>query len=83
MMSFKSVSRCLLAASALVLPMKAFAFDWSACQKDIKTHCKATDKTDKEIFDCLEKVENKLTKACYDAHEKYEKEAGVKDDAKD
>lgn len=83
MMTFKTVNRCLLAISATVLPAKAFAFDWSACNKEIKANCQPSDKSDKEIFDCLEKVEKKLAKPCYDAHEKYENEAGMKDTDKD
>lgn len=70
-----------LAVASVVLSIMstaATAFDWKACNADLKKHCSAA-KDDDKIFACLEKVEKKLSKACYDAHEKFEKEAGKTD----
>ncbi len=71
-----------VATGLALMPARAFAFDWAACNKDIKKSCpKATG--DDAIFECLEKVEKKLSKPCYEAHEKFEKEKGKADKDKD
>jgi hypothetical protein len=82
-MKYNTVTRqCvgLVALAALIAAPGAYAASKlsSACKSDIKKF-KCTGKTDAELHECLEKNEQEgkpnegFTKACYQAHEAYEK----------
>jgi len=70
-----------LLASLVLLPLFAQAadpapakIDWKDCQKEIKDFaCKGTDK---EIWQCLEKHDDKLSESCDKVHEKSDKVFG-------
>jgi hypothetical protein len=57
------------------LPLATHAqekIDWSPCEKEMKEF-KCQGGTDQEIWACLEKHEDKHSKACQGAHEKGDK----------
>lgn len=58
-------------------PKAASSFDWTACSQEIQQHCKDA-KGDEALFNCLEKLDHqkKLSKACDEIHDKYEKDSG-------
>ena len=81
-----SMKYLVIALSVLSLSSFANAADLSkACKKEVKTFaCKGGDH---EIHECLEsheehgKKNDGFSKACYDAHEAYEKKAGKSEGA--
>jgi hypothetical protein len=75
MKSLTGVVKSMTVVAALV-SVPAFANDWSACQKDLKAHCKDA-KDDAAKTACIDKLdgEKKLSKSCKAAHEKMAKTA--------
>jgi hypothetical protein len=70
----------LLLVSLLVFSFNSFAedkkTDWKPCEKEMKEFgCKA-DGTDKEIWECLEKHDDKLSKRCQVPHNINDKKFG-------
>lgn len=73
-MSKKTATLLTSLAFAISLPLTALAdskMDWKACDKEIKEYkCSGSDK---EIWTCLEKHDEKLSKTCQGTHEKGDK----------
>ena len=80
----KTLVSTLVATTALVVPAFASANNLAAvCKADLKKMGCPTAKTDEEVNACLDKNEKAnqpnegLSKACYQAHESYEKKTGT------
>lgn len=86
----KPMSKALFAVILLAAPVGAFAeepkpatkpipasFDWSACKPDMEKFCKGVEGNE-NIYLCLLKHDDDLTKACDATHTKYEQATGRK-----
>ena len=60
-----------IASGAAFAAQTGDKIDWKACDKEIKQYkCKGSDR---DVWGCLEKYDDKLSKTCQGAHEKGDK----------
>ena len=67
----KKLAALIFAGCVSLSVQAADKVDWKACDKEIKQYsCKGSDK---EIWACLEKHDDKLSQSCQKTHEKGDK----------